>query len=482
MTRVFSFPVMCFSLLAVVIYNYALSGFEESDIWWHLRDARTLIQNHIFLRSDTYSFTAFGSPWINFEWLAEIPYYLAFRTFGLQGILLMYFAVLIAIFASVYYRACRAGADCKDAAIATLGAICLGIVSMGPRTLLFGWLCLMVLLLVLDSFRRTSRGLWLLPPLFALWINLHGSWIFGFVVLAVTIASGMIEGEWGLVAAERWSRPQMRKLSLVSCASIVALFLNPFGYKLVIYPFDLLLRQQSMMQYIDEWQSVDFGNVNGKLALAMIFAVLAAALFSPKRWRLDEALLTGFAVWSALSHQRFLFFAGLIIAPILAPRLKLFTAYEPELDKPWLNAIIIAGVIASLIIVFPPAAQLRDKVDTKFPMGALTFMQRNHLNGRLFNQYSWGGYIDWNAPEMKPGIDGRADIFVYNGVFNDFLGAMALNNSLATLDKYRIDYVLIGAREPMAYLLARSPAWQPMYSDDLAVLFERAAPGANAEK
>ncbi len=144
--QVFSFPVMCMSLLVVVIYNYSLEGIAESDIWWHLRDARTLIENHVFLRSDTYSFTAAGSPWINFEWLSEIPYYFAFRSFGLQGILLLYFAVLIVIFAGVYYRCCRAGADCKDAAIATLGAICLGIVSMGPRMLLFGWLCMVALL------------------------------------------------------------------------------------------------------------------------------------------------------------------------------------------------------------------------------------------------------------------------------------------------------------------------------------------------
>src|SRR5215475_7347137 len=124
--HVFAFPVMCFSLLAVVIYNYALSGFAESDIWWHLRDARTLLENHVFLRSDTFTFTTAGTPWINFEWLSEMPYYLAFRSFGLQGLLLVYFAVLLVIFAGVYDRSCRAGADCKDAAIATLGAIALG--------------------------------------------------------------------------------------------------------------------------------------------------------------------------------------------------------------------------------------------------------------------------------------------------------------------------------------------------------------------
>ncbi len=242
----------------------------------------------------------------------------------------------------------------------------------------------------------------------------------------------------------------------------------------------MLFRQQSVMQYIDEWQPVDFSNANGRLALFMIFAVLAAALFSRRRWRLDEALLTVFALWTALSHQRFLFFAGLILAPILAPRLQLFPPYDRQTDKPWLNAIIIAAVIAALVFVFPSAAQLREKVDAKFPKAALTFLQQHHVDGRLFNQYGWGGYIEWHAPEIKPGIDGRADIFVYNGVFNDFLRAMALKDSLAMLDKYRIDDVLIGAKEPMSYLLARNPAWQRVYADDFAVVFERAAPTANA--
>ena len=86
---------------------------------------------------------------------------------------------------------------CKDAVIATLVAISLGVVLIGPRTLLFGWLCMVALLLVFDHFRHTGRGLALLPPLFALWINLHPSWAFGMAVLGLTIAAGLIEGQWG---------------------------------------------------------------------------------------------------------------------------------------------------------------------------------------------------------------------------------------------------------------------------------------------
>jgi uncharacterized membrane protein len=226
---------------------------------------------------------------------------------------------------------------------------------------------------------------------------------------------------------------------------------------------------------------VNFSTPNGRLALAVIFALLAAALFSRRRWRLDEALLSAFALWAALSHLRFLFFAGLIIVPILAPRLTLFPPYERELDKPWLNAIIMAAVVGSMVFFFPSAAELQQRVDEEYPKAALEFMQRQHLNGRTFNQYKWGGYMEWHAPELKTFVDGRADIFVYNGVFEDFLRATAINRSFEILDKYKIDYVFLQPKEPMVYLLKHSPAWHPIYTDKVAVLLER-RPGSPVQK
>ena len=91
---------------------------------------------------DTYSFGAAGAQWLNHEWLSEIPFFFGFKAMGLQGILAVYFSVLVLIYLGVYYRSCRSGADCKNATIATLLAIFLGVVSIGPRTLLFGWLCM----------------------------------------------------------------------------------------------------------------------------------------------------------------------------------------------------------------------------------------------------------------------------------------------------------------------------------------------------
>jgi hypothetical protein len=256
-------------------------------------------------------------------------------------------------------------------------------------------------------------------------------------------------------------------------ASLAALFVNPFGYKLVLYPYTLLLRQEGIMQHIEEWQSVDFSKGDGKVALIMIMALAAAALFSRRRWRLDEALLTAFALVAALSHVRFLFFAALIVAPILAPRLKLFPPYQREIDKPWLDAGIMAAVVGSLIFFFPSSAELQQNVDEQYPRAALEFVQRQHISGKIFNPDWWGGYMEWNAPQLKPFIDGRADIFVYNGVFEDYLAATAMKYSFEILDKYRVDYVLFPPNQPLGYLLEHSPAWRTIYEDHVVKLYQR---------
>ena len=475
LAKSFSFPVMCMFLLAGVIFAYAPRGITigESDIWWHLLNGSQLVLHHHFPRIDTYSFTAAGSPWISYEWLSEVPFFLAFRAAGLPGILAVYSIVTVLIFTGVYYRSCRAGADCKDAALAALGGICIGCVSLAPRMLLFGWLCLTGVLLVLDCFRSTGKGLWLLPPLFLLWINLHGSWVYGIVLLVVTIACGLVHGEWGLVVAERWSPTNLKKLLLSLAVSLAVLFINPFGYRLVLYPFDLLLRQQGIVQTVQYWLPVDFGTWNGKLALGLIFVLPATALFSRRRWRLDEVVLAAFALWSGLSHVRFLDFAAIIIVPILAPRLKLFPPYEPELDKPWLNAAIMATIVAAVIFFFPTAAKLQQQMDQQYPRAALAFMQRQHINGRIFNSVEFGGYMEWNAPELKPFIDGREDIFIYNGTFDDYMKAVDIDKPVEVLDKDRIHYVFLERAWPLAYFLRHSAEWRLIYTDQITDLFER---------
>ena len=108
-------------------------------------------------------------------------------------------------------------------------------------------------------------------------------------------------------------------------------------------------------------------------------------------------------------------------------------------------------------------------------------MQRENVSGRIFNTDAWGGYMEWTTPRLKPFTDGRADIFAYNGTFDDYVKTMLIQSPLEVLDKYKFDYVLIEPVHPLEYVLRHSPEWRPKYSDHVAVLFERAtAPPVSA--
>lgn len=290
-------------------------------------------------------------------------------------------------------------------------------------------------------------------------------------VFVLTIASGLIQGEWGTVVAKRWTPAELRKLLSVLGASVAALFVNPFGYKLVLFPF-AFFHMQAFMQYVEYWRPVDFSTWTGKLALVLIFGIIASALLSNRRWRLDEILLIALALWSGLSHVRFLDFTAIICVPILAPRLELFPPYDAELDKPWLNAAIILAAVMTLVHFFPTEAELQQKVDNEYPVAALNYMRQHQINGKIFSPAEYGGFIEWTAPEFKSFADGRA-VFVEKGIFDDCFSALTIREPYQVLDKYQIDYVLIERSWPLNYLLEHSAGWRVVYSDPRTVLFAR---------
>ena len=474
--RVFSFPVVCGMIVALLVLGFASRRLVEPDFWWHLRNGQQIVQSHVIPRIDTYSFGASGSPWLDHEWLSEAFFFLAYKVFALRGVVLLYFGLLALIYGAVYSLSFSRGADPITSLLVTSLAVLLGAVSIGPRPMWFGWACLMGMLLVLERFQRTGSGLWLLPPLFALWINLHGSWVFGMIVLAITIAAGLVDGRWGRVVARRWSATELRALLLASAVSVAALLVNPFGYRLLLYPFDLLFRQPANMKYVEEWQSVDFAKGSGKLALITVLALLLSAVFSRKRWRLADVLLLTFAVWMGLTHVRLLSFLGIVMAPVLAPRLPLFPPTGESPNRTGVNAVILAVLAGCLVYSFPTQAELEQQLRSRFPAAALDYMQREHITGRVLNEDWWGGYMEWNLPAVKPFIDSRTDIFVYNGAFDDYISAFRIRQPFDVLDKYHFDYALLEPNEPLVYVLKRSGNWQVIYSDKIAVLLKRSEP------
>ena len=165
--------------------------------------------------------------------------------------------------------------------------------------------------------QKDSRVVWMIPALFCLWVNTHGSWLIGLILFSIITAAGFARGSWGAVSAEPWTASQRKKLLLVWVASVAALFVNPFGSRLVFYPFDLAFRQKLNIEHVAEWISVNFHDLRGKLVLVLLLVLVISALLRSCRWTLAELGLLAFALYSGLTYSRFLFLLGIPIPYLL---------------------------------------------------------------------------------------------------------------------------------------------------------------------
>src|SRR5450759_2570969 len=291
----FSFHLALAAVLAMWVFFFCTKSVADPDVWWHIKNAQYLLTQHKFLRVDMYSYTVFGTPWIDHEWLSEIPFYLVWKAGGLYGLYLFYCILVEGVIAGMFYLACKASGNVKSAFVASALGSVLAVVNFGPRNILFGWAYLIVLLLIMLKYRREGTApLWVIPLLFCVWVNSHGSWLIGLIVFGIIVASGMISGTWGKIEAIRWSPRQIKELIATAAASIAALFVNPYSYRLVYYPFDLGFRQKLNIEHVEEWMSVNFHEPRGKVVIIFLFAVLLAALWHRRRWRLEEVALTLF--------------------------------------------------------------------------------------------------------------------------------------------------------------------------------------------
>jgi hypothetical protein len=479
--RLVSFPAMLVSILFVSPFFASLDVqqggpvMRDPDIWWHLRNAQVLLTTHHFIRSDTYSFTTFGQPWINPEWLAEIPYYLAYRAFSERGIFLVMLLAVDLIIAGVLVLCYRRSGQISASWLATWIAVLLAAINIGPRTILFGWLCFLLELLLLEAFRRGRDRLWLLVPLYAVWINLHGTWLIGGVFFLLYLASGLAEGSWGSIEAVRWTPQQLRKLIAVGVASIAALFLNPYGWRLVVYPFDLIFQQRLNVAVVDEWSSVDFQSFQGTLVFVLVAGILLFTLAQRRAWQLSDVLFALLAFYAALTHSRFLFLVALIVCPMLTVELgsHVFSPYDPQKDKRWLNILFIAAFYLFAARHVPSSSTLHAAEAQYFPAAALTELNSQCTNRHVLNRYEWGGYLIWNARDIPVFLDSRTDIFDHHGVLLDYLKVTGLNDSFAILDRYRIGCVLLNSDSGLIYLLQHSPGWKTEHQDASTVLMVR---------
>ena len=472
-----SFRFLISAAIVAKMFWACRSGFGDPDIWWHLRHAQYLVTHHKFLTEDTFSFTAAGAHYLHYEWLSELFYYLAYRAGGFTGTFIFCSAMLSILMLGVYSLCEARNQDWFTCGFAAVAATILAPVGSGPRMHLVGWLCFLIMFAILQRFRysRDGRYLWLLPFLFCFWINCHPTWFFGLFTFGVIIAAGFVPRDFGPLQASPWTPAESKKLLIVFCLAVVALFVNPFGYRLVKYPFDAIFKQRLNIGAITEWAPVNFGDQTGVVALGVLGTLFVVAVFSQKRWRIDDFVLTIFVTYCALRHIRFFILAAIVLPVILVGQVQeRASSLDLTLGKRVINAVALAAVILVFIVSFPTTDYIQRQIDSELPSGAVKYLRANSIQGNMFNWFEWGGYLEWTMPEARTFIDSRTDLFEYKGVLKDYLRAISGDQTYEILNKHQICYAVLPKAAPVSYFVGKSSGWSSIYSDEVSVIMARA--------
>jgi hypothetical protein len=255
----------------------------------------------------------------------------------------------------------------------------------------------------------------------------------------------------------------------------LATLITPYGTGLAKFPF-IVSSLPSGIANIQEWQPMTFYLPDDKLFLALPLGFLLVQVLVHPKWRLEELGLFLFGTLLAFTHLRFLllfvaFFAPFIVA-ILA---RWMPRYDRAKEVYALNAVMILGILGSLVWYFPSRSDYARVVESNFPVQAVRYLDTHSVPGPMYNSYEFGGYLLWaRGPQHKVFIDGRAEVYERTGVFQDQDAFANLQpGSLALLDKYGIQSCLLLHDEPLAVVLQALPDWEKIYSDGTSALFVR---------
>jgi hypothetical protein len=96
----------------------------------------------------------------------------------------------------------------------------------------------------------------------------------------------------------------------------------------------------------------------------------------------------------------------------------------------------------------------------------------------MLNDYTFGGYLIWAAPQYPVMIDGRTDLYEWSGFLGEFGSWASLKSDPhLLLDKYKVNFCLLNRESPMARVLPLLQGWKQIYSDNNSVIFARVESG-----
>jgi tetratricopeptide (TPR) repeat protein len=265
--RAFAQPRVLVDTLLVVLFGgvaFLLACFElrDSDVWWHLRAGSWILEQGRVPDLDPFTFGSADQRWIDLHWLYQIVLFGVFSWGSVPGIVLLTAAVnAIALLLALATR--PSTAPLWLVLLGWVPALAVAAFRFQPRPETFTLLFLAAYLLVLVRLDDYPRAAWVLPAIQLLWVNCHGLFVFGPLVLGLRLAGPLGRLAWrrlrGLPGPTDAERRWWRHVGGAALAVAAACLLNPYGIDGALFPLRLypkVTRQGNpYKEYIEEFFS-----------------------------------------------------------------------------------------------------------------------------------------------------------------------------------------------------------------------------------
>ena len=436
---------------AVALWGLAvgLRPLGDNSALTHLATGRLILSDGI-PRSDPFSFTAAGEPWTVYSWLASTLMALAERAAGANAIQAGRAALTCGL-AVLVWMLTRPGKVLAGRLVAVAPVLVVGTSAWTERPLLFSLVIMAAVVLLAE---RDQAPPWLVLPLMWVWVNVHGSFPLGLVYLGARLVGRRIDG------APPGNLP---RLAVLAGVGTLLGALNPLGPRLLVFPFELLSRND-LLSRVSEWRSPNFSRAPN---LALLGMLLLALLLCSRRRSFEDglpALAFGAAACIAVRNSPL---ATIVLAPVLARGLSGLGTVRAE-GRSGLTAVAGAGLGAVGVVLFVTALQGPAYDLEKYPVRQVRWMESEGLlDRRVATQDYVGNYLI-----ARRGTDGRV---FFDDRF-DMYPPRVIRDSIALLDgregwqerleRYGVDVVLWQRAWPLAELLSIDPAWEVVRRDE----------------
>ncbi|HWD18847.1 MAG TPA: hypothetical protein VHB20_06175 [Verrucomicrobiae bacterium] len=460
----------------LILWALALAFFQFSentadpDLWAHAMFGEQLLRSGHVQKTEIFSWTAFGQPFVNHEVLAEAALGGAHALGGGSGILLLKMLVGFLTFGVALRLGGSALAVSRRPIAWLVGALAVVEISFGfaARPQIFTALGLALEFWCLRQiYLGKIRWAAALPALFFLWINTHGGVLAGLALLFAAAAANTLQ-----------KRGSPLLLWLVSLICAATLLLNPWGFELPRSIVEADLWNRSAIQ---EWRATPLGWDH-----AAVFVLLALALISfcfsrrPRAWwEIAMCAVLGLLAIRTVRHTPLFCIAALsFVPPHLADVLDRagarLAAWRALYLSPLTSVFFVLTAAAMLVCSFTLRKEFPLTMEVprrEYPLAAIQFIRGHDLRGNALMFFDWGELCLWELPHVAVSMDGRMDTCYSHELFEEhwkFYNGLSVNTNILDLD--RADLALLPANLAGAAALAARPGWQAVYVDSLAVV------------